>query len=78
MRLLVYDMSINVNGIYYVHVCEQARWARSVGNSTIENTYVCIIIIIIKCLGTRMISNLIMGPQHEELKKKKKQEILCG
>ncbi len=44
MRLLVYDMLVNVNGIYYVHVCEQARWARSAGNSAIEN--VCIIIII--------------------------------
>ena len=45
MRLLVYDMLVNVNGIYYVHVCEQARWARSAGNSAIEN--LCIIIIII-------------------------------
>ena len=44
MRLLVYDMLVNVNGICYVHICEQARWARSVGNSAIEN--VCIIIIL--------------------------------
>ena len=46
MRLFVYDMLVDVNGIYiyYVHVCEQARWARSVGNSAIEN--LCIIIII--------------------------------
>ena len=44
MRLFVYDMLVNVNGIYYVHVGEQARWARSAGNSAIEN--VCIIIII--------------------------------
>ena len=43
MRLLVYDMLVNVNGIYYVHVCEQACWARSAGNSAIEN--LCIIII---------------------------------
>ncbi len=43
MRLFVYDMLVNVNVIYYVHVCEQARWARSAGNSAIEN--VCIIII---------------------------------
>ena len=43
MRLLVYDMLVNVNGIYYVHVCEQARWARSAVNSAIEN--LCIIII---------------------------------
>ena len=43
MRLLVYDMLVNVNGIYYVHVCEQARWARSAGNIAIEN--VCINII---------------------------------
>ena len=49
MRLVVYDMLVNVNGIYYVHVCEQARWARSAGNSAIEHVcmYVCIIIIII-------------------------------
>ena len=45
MRLFVYDMLVNVNVIYYVHVCEQARWARSAGNSAIEN--LCIIIIII-------------------------------
>ena len=45
MRLLVYDMLVNVNGIYYVHVCEQARSARSAGNSAIEN--LCIIIIIV-------------------------------
>ena len=38
---IVYDMFVNV--IYYVHVCEQAHWARSVGNSAIEN--LCIIII---------------------------------
>ena len=36
MRLFVYDMLVNVNVIYYVHVCEQARWARSAGNSAIE------------------------------------------
>ena len=35
MRLFVYDMFVNV--IYYVHVCEQARWTRSAGNSAIEN-----------------------------------------
>ena len=44
MRLFVYDMLVNVNVIYYVHVCQQAHWARSAGNSAIEN--VCIIIII--------------------------------
>ena len=49
MRLLVYDMLVNVNGIYYVHVCEQARWARSAGNSAIEN--LCIIIFIKKREG---------------------------
>ena len=42
MRLFVYML---VNVIYYVHVCEQACWARSAGNSAIEN--LCIIIIII-------------------------------
>ena len=36
-------MLVNVNVIYYVHVCEQERWARSAGNSAIEN--LCIIII---------------------------------
>ena len=44
MRLFVYDMLVNVNVIYYVHVCEQARWARSAGNSAIENLYIIIII----------------------------------
>ena len=43
MRLFVYDMLVNVNVIYYVHVCEQVHWARSAGNSPIEN--LCIIII---------------------------------
>ena len=35
-------MLVNVNVIYYVHLCEQARLARSAGNSAIEN--LCIII----------------------------------
>ena len=38
-------MLVSVNVISYVHVCEQARWARSAGNSAME--YLCIIIIII-------------------------------
>ena len=46
MWLLVYGMLVNVNGIYYVHVCEQARWARSAGNSAIEILRIFIIIII--------------------------------
>ena len=33
---IVYDMLVNVNVIYHVHVCEQAHWARSAGNSAIE------------------------------------------
>ena len=37
MWLLVYGMSVNVNGIQYVHVSEQACWARSAGNSATEN-----------------------------------------
>ena len=37
MWLRVCDTSVNVNGIYYVHVCEQAHWARTAGNSAIEN-----------------------------------------
>ena len=39
----IYGMSVNVNVIYYVHVCEKARRARSAGTSTIENVcmYVC-------------------------------------
>ena len=44
MRLLVHDMLVKVNGIRYVHVCEQARWAHSARNSAIEN--LCIIIVI--------------------------------
>ena len=37
MQLFVYDMLVNVNGIYYVHVYEQARRACSAGNSATEN-----------------------------------------
>ena len=51
MRLFVYDMLVNVNVIYDVHVCEQARWARSARNSAIEN--LCIIIIIKDCSQRR-------------------------
>ena len=36
-------MLVNVNGIYYVHVCEQAYCAHSVRNSAIESS--CILII---------------------------------
>ena len=45
MRLFVYDMLVNVNVMYYVHVCERTRWARSAGNGAI--LLLCIIIIII-------------------------------
>ena len=37
-------MLVNVDGIYYVHVCEQAYCAHSVRNSAIES--LCIIVII--------------------------------
>ena len=43
-----------VNGIYYVHVCEQACWARSAGNSTIENLYIILILFLflsVKLMG---------------------------
>ena len=43
-------MLVNVNGIYYAHVCEQACWAHSAGNSAIEN--LCIIIIYYKSQTT--------------------------
>ena len=46
----MYDMLVNVNGIYYVHVCEQAGLVRSAGNSAIENS--CIVIIIWVGYGT--------------------------
>ena len=55
MRLFVYDMLETVNVIYYVHVCEQARWARTAGNSAIEN--LCIIIIIITEAKNQLHSN---------------------
>ena len=35
--LLVYGMLVNLNGIYYVHVCDQARWDRPPGNSGTDN-----------------------------------------
>ena len=41
-----------VNVIYCVHVCEQARWARSAGNSAIEN--VCVIILLINILQVKL------------------------
>ena len=44
MRLLVY-MLVNVNGIYYVHVSERVRRARSAGNSATENLRTMIIIL---------------------------------
>ena len=56
---IVYDMLVNVNVIYYVHVCEQARWARSAGNSAIEN--LCIIIIIIKTDGTEWTNKMVLS-----------------
>ena len=45
MRLLAYDMLVNVNGIYYAQVREQARWAHSAGNSATE--HLCIIIVVV-------------------------------
>ena len=43
MRLFVYDMLVNVNVIYYVHGCQQVRWARSAGNSAIDFFLIIII-----------------------------------
>ena len=37
-------MLVNVNGIHYVHVCEQVHQANSAMNSATEN--LCVIIII--------------------------------
>ena len=37
-------MLVNVNGMYYVHVCEQAQWAPSAGNSAVEK--LCIILLL--------------------------------
>ena len=45
MWLRVYRTSVNVNDMYYVHVCEQVRWARSAENNAIGNVcmyYYCI------------------------------------
>ena len=47
-------MLVNVNGIYYVHVCEQACWARSAGNSAVENLCVIIIILLINLLQVKL------------------------
>ena len=55
MWLRVCDTSVNVNGIYYVHVCERARWARSAGNSAIEKLC-CIIIWRYSRLSSRLIA----------------------
>ena len=53
MRLLVYDTLVNVNGIYYVHVCEQVHLAHSAGNSAIDN--LCIIIVLRAGKGLRLV-----------------------
>ena len=46
MRLFVYDTLVNVNVAYIMYMyVNKARWARSAGNSAIEN--LCLIIIII-------------------------------
>ena len=49
-------MFVNVNVIYYVHVCEQARWARSAGNSATENE--CLLLIIIICFKAALIDEV--------------------
>ena len=63
MRLFIYDMLVNV--MYYVHVCEQARWARSVGNSAIEN--LCIIYYWVLSIQQQRICSLFwLGPVTSE------------
>ena len=56
-------MLVNVNGIYYVHVCEQTHSALSVGNSAIENlfiiiTRVCVCVCMRMCACMRMCMHL--------------------
>ena len=50
--MCVYGMSLNINGIYYAHVCEQARWARSAGNSAIVNLYLLLLSFMCYCANT--------------------------
>ena len=54
MWLHVYDSSVNVND---VHVCEEVHWARSAGNSAIEN--VCIVITFI-CPDVTVMVDLVL------------------
>ena len=61
MRLVVYDMLVNVNGISYVHVCEQARWARSAGNSAIDNLYT------IQSADEALVANKAIDPDRADL-----------
>ena len=69
MRLLVYDTY--VNGIYYVHVCEQARWARSAGNSAIENLRIIINNVIIKSTNNNLKQIYIYKHNLKEKRKEK-------
>ena len=50
--MCVYGMSLNINGIYYAHVCEQARWARSAGNSAIVNLFLLLLSFMCYCANT--------------------------
>ena len=38
-------MLINVNGMYYVHVCEQVHWTYSVGSNAIENVLLLAVVV---------------------------------
>ena len=56
MWLRVCDTSANVNGIYYVHACERARWARSAGNSAIEKCMLYYYMALFSTLSSRLIA----------------------
>ena len=55
-------MLVNINGIYYAHVCEQTRWARSAGNSAIENLYIIIHRFYISLFSALELTQLCLSP----------------
>ena len=58
-------MLVNVNGIYYVHVCEQMRWAHSAGSSTIEN--LCIYVLLLLYMGFSERIDTILNWTHDHI-----------
>ena len=60
LRLRHIIIVIDVNGIYYAQVCEQARWALSAGNSAIENVFIIMSIVMVMMMMMMMMIIIII------------------